>query len=175
LLAFLLGSVFAALTAASIKGITLSWNANSEPDIAGYVMYRGTNSGLYKSSNYVGNVTNFVPANLVNDVNYFFAVTAVNRAGLESAFSNEIMVKVPGTGAGGPAFSLTNTLGPGGVKITWPSGTGSVYRVLYKTNFSDNVWQQLSADIVATNGVTSWIDAAYAQSPYRFYRVLQTQ
>ena len=175
LLAFLLGCVVAALTAASIKAITLSWNPNSEPDIAGYVIYRGTKSGAYNSSNYVGNVTQYAPPNLVNDVNYFFAATAVNTSGLESDFSNEILVKVPGTGAGGSTFAVTNKLAPEGMKLTWPGGTDSVYRVLFKSNLSDSVWQQLSQDITATNGIASWIDAAYQQTPVRLYRVVQTQ
>jgi hypothetical protein len=78
------GSVFG-------REVTLTWEANSEPDLSHYVVYWGTASGIYTSnSGNIGLVTEY-KRQLPNDGKiYFFAVTAVDTAGLESDYSNEV-------------------------------------------------------------------------------------
>jgi hypothetical protein len=76
------------------KNVTLAWDRNSEPDIAGYYLYYGTATGNYATSTNAGNATN-VAVNLVPGTTYFFAVTAFNTAGQESDYSTEISYTVP--------------------------------------------------------------------------------
>jgi hypothetical protein len=85
---------FATAAFAETNSITLSWDANSEPDIAGYKLYWGTSSGVYDQSNDVSQTTASVP-NLTVGVRYYFAVTAYNKAGLESGYSEELSAIVP--------------------------------------------------------------------------------
>lgn len=71
---------------------TVSWNANSESDLAGYRVYVGTKSGSY---GFVGpfevtNRTSFTIANLPTGTTYFFAVSAFDKSGNESAKSAEV-------------------------------------------------------------------------------------
>jgi len=68
----------------------LSWNANPDPDIAGYRVYLGTGSHTYVTGISVGNVTNYTVRDLVVGMAYFFAVTAYNIEGIESTFSDEV-------------------------------------------------------------------------------------
>lgn len=76
--------------------VYFSWNANTEPDLAGYKIYAGTASGVYDDANSprdVGNVTS--GANAYFDVQnfnqaMFFALTAYNAGALESGFSTEL-------------------------------------------------------------------------------------
>ena len=74
---------------------TLSWDANTESDIAGYKMYYGDASGHYTNTIDVGKVTTMQVSNLLNGVTYFFVVTAYNTSGLESLPSNEVSYTVP--------------------------------------------------------------------------------
>ena len=74
---------------------TLSWDGNSEPDIAGYKVYYKANSSGQPAGDYdniidVGNVTTRTLEGLEEGVVYYFAVTAYDTSGLESDFSNEI-------------------------------------------------------------------------------------
>jgi len=78
--------------------VHLSWDRNPAPDIGGYRIYFGTESGRYPNI-----ITLFDSAvdpdrvvysvhNLKEDNTYFFAVTAFNYAGQESGFSSEVSV-----------------------------------------------------------------------------------
>ena len=74
----------------SAGGVTLTWDANTEGDLAGYRVYAGTVSGVYGPPIDVGNVTNYTVTNLSEGQTYFFAVTAYDTSGNESGFSSEV-------------------------------------------------------------------------------------
>jgi hypothetical protein len=70
--------------------LDLAWDANQEPDLAGYKVYYGTSSREYINSVDVGNVTSYRLDNLLEDVIFYVAVTAYDTAGNESDFSEEV-------------------------------------------------------------------------------------
>jgi hypothetical protein len=62
----------------------LSWEANKEPDIAGYeIVWRDTTEATWTHTQAVGNVTTFTIKGMSKD-NYFFAVRAVDKQGNRS-------------------------------------------------------------------------------------------
>lgn len=72
--------------------VTLAWDRNPENDIKGYRIYYGPlprSKAAYTTMVEAGNVTEFTLTNLPPGP-YFFAVTAVNLAGMESGYSNEV-------------------------------------------------------------------------------------
>lgn len=71
--------------------MSLVWDPNLEPDLAGYRLHWGTSSRSYPRTLDVGNATNTSVSDLVAGVTYYFAVTAYNAANLESDFSNEVV------------------------------------------------------------------------------------
>ena len=71
--------------------ISLAWDANSEPDLAGYIIYYGDASGDYSHSLDVGDVTEFTVTGLDDSGTYYFAATAYDRDGNESAYSEELV------------------------------------------------------------------------------------
>lgn len=79
----------------AVQSVTLAWDPNSEPDIASYKVYYGTQSGSPSQSSDVGNVTTATIANLDEGTTYFFTVRAINTARLESGPSNEVSYTTP--------------------------------------------------------------------------------
>lgn len=83
--------------------ITLIWDANTEPEVAGYKVYSGTASRTYTSSVDAGNQTTFIVTKNPS-VTTYFAVTAYAANGDESDFSNEVIYS-----AGTATTSVTTT------------------------------------------------------------------
>ena len=83
-----------ALTAPASGTAKLTWDANTESDLAGYKVYAGTASGAFGPPVDVGNVTTFDVINLQGGKTYYFAVTAYNSAD-ESGYSNEVSKSIP--------------------------------------------------------------------------------
>jgi fibronectin type 3 domain-containing protein len=75
----------------------LSWSAPSG-SVAGYRVYYGTASRSYVQAKgsglYVTNTTYTVPS-LSSGKTYYFAVTAVDASGKESAYSSEATKAIP--------------------------------------------------------------------------------
>ena len=72
--------------------VTLSWDPNTETDLAGYRIYRAPSSGGPYTR--IGQIQvmaapEFTGPALGNGT-WFFVVTAYNTAGLESGYSNEV-------------------------------------------------------------------------------------
>jgi hypothetical protein len=78
--------------------VDLTWAPNTDPDLAGYNVYRRENNGGWTRLN-----SALVPTPAYRDSNvaagrtYFYALTAVDAHGNESARSPEVSEQVPGT------------------------------------------------------------------------------
>jgi hypothetical protein len=77
--------------------VTVTWDPNTEPDVTGYVVFYGTQSGVYTFSQAVGNVTAATIDDLSAGQTYYFAVQAVSTSGLTSPLSNEVSTTIPTT------------------------------------------------------------------------------
>ncbi len=66
------------------QSVSLSWEANSEPDITGYKVHCGTSQKDIRTID-VGNKTTVTVPNLKDRTTYYFAVTAYNRTAKESS------------------------------------------------------------------------------------------
>jgi len=95
-------SLTCAATPAQAASVTLTWDAPVQangtpvPTLAGYTLYYGSQSGQYPTSLSVGLTTTYTVTNVPDGQAAYFAVKASDKAGTESAFSNEVRV-VPGT------------------------------------------------------------------------------
>ncbi len=93
--------------AAPVAAVSLSWDPNSESDLAGYNIYWGTN-GMTSLTNKIN--VGLTTSRVISNTNFVymrtntFVVTAYNTSGLESAFSNSVF------------FVLTNTTNPSVVR-----------------------------------------------------------
>jgi len=139
LIRYLLVFIFLCVPAASwAASVTLRWQANSEPDIAGYNLYYGTASRAYGPPLPASKATSYTVDNLVEGRTYYFALTALDTSGNESGYSSEISATATSfQKSSASALSLPSTawLGmiPGGdqshfdkVTFTFPGKSGNV-------------------------------------------------
>ncbi len=81
---------FAATAAEGL--IALSWNSNTEPDLAGYDIYRGTDDGGWKD--YLVGVdkftTTYMDIDIIANTIYFYQISARDDSGNNSDRSNQI-------------------------------------------------------------------------------------
>ena len=135
-------SVLAFSSIAAAQSATLAWNANTEPDLAGYRVEFGTVSGSPTTTVDVGNVTQRQFTGLQAGVTYYFRVKAYNTANLESAPSSEVS-HTPPVSVVPTLTSISPTSGP---------STGGTIITLTGTNFVSGATVRVNG--VAATGVT---------------------
>ncbi|MGD0614730.1 MAG: Ig-like domain-containing protein, partial [Verrucomicrobiota bacterium] len=85
----------------------MAWDPSPDTNVVGYNVYYGVASRTYTNIVDVGDVTNATISGLVEGTTYYFAVTAYNILGMESAYSAEVSYTVPAsTGTGNQAPTL---------------------------------------------------------------------
>lgn len=77
----------------------LTWVASPSPDVTGYRVYFGTHPGTYQQPRGAGVLVAGKLTVLLNgftrNTRFYFAVTAVDAAGNESEYSNEVSKEMP--------------------------------------------------------------------------------
>jgi hypothetical protein len=71
--------------------VTLAWDPNIEPDVAGYKVYYGTSGGNYTHWIDAGNSTQYTLTGLADGATYYFAASAYDTQDNESNFSEEVV------------------------------------------------------------------------------------
>jgi len=112
------------------SSLEISWNANSEPDIAKYLVYFGTSPGSHPTVRNAGPSTTYTLQGLTLGVTYYVVVSAVNTSGVEGS---------PSTEASGAPHSFFGIAPPRTIEdlmvtqsgndliLTWGAVTTSIY------------------------------------------------
>lgn len=131
-----------ALTWAQAAQVQLTWDTPTSadgtvvPNLAGYKLYYGLSSGNYNFPTIdVGLQTSYTVPDLVDGQTYYFAVTAYDRSGRESSYSNEVSTTV-GAAALVANFSVSPAQGPAPLPVTFINlSTGNI--TAWHWNFGD--------------------------------------
>jgi RHS repeat-associated protein len=111
------------------REISLSWTANTEPDVIGYRVYYGTSPGSHPNMLDIGNVTTATITGLTNGVAEYMVVTAYNSIG-ESDESAEVSAIPNLNPAGQPGYTPGTDAGyfvwVGTTHLRW-SGDGQAH------------------------------------------------
>ena len=151
--------------AADSGTVTLAWDG-SDPNVAGYRLYYGSESRTYPVVIDVGPATSCSVSNLVFGTTYFFAVTAYSHFGMESDFSSEIVY------APGPRLRIASIfVDDGGTVLSWASEPGALYRVLATQTLTDPVWVDVSGPLFAASTTRLWTQIRTPGDSSLFYRV----
>lgn len=70
--------------------VLIEWDANTDSDLAGYRIHRGTRRDNLTITLDVATATSYLDANVTNDTTYYYAVSAYDLDGNESVYSDTI-------------------------------------------------------------------------------------
>lgn len=90
---FILLILLIVFSSAAMYQIKFSWDANTEPDLAGYKLYRSQESGVYPEQAFKimpYDATSDIVENINFGIPQYFVITAFDQAGKESGYSNEV-------------------------------------------------------------------------------------
>ena len=71
--------------------VSLTWDPNTESDLAGYLLSYGTASGQYTITIDVGNVSSYQFSEPNPSIRYYLALRAYDTGGAISPYSNEVV------------------------------------------------------------------------------------
>ncbi len=149
--------------------VTVAWNPSPSQGVVGYRLYYGAVSRGYTNSLVTGNVATFPVSGLLSGVTYYFAITAVDAQGLESAFSNEISYS-----QGIPGAQLQIRAGSGGQFVVTVAGrVGHTFNIEATQDFSS--WNVIGTVSLLSSGSSDFTDTNAASFPRRFYRTRDPQ
>ncbi len=80
------------LMSLNAREITISWNASSDKDVAGYKVYYGLSSRKYKYCIDTKKSTQYTIPSIPDSGKIYFAVTAYDSEGNESQYSEEVSI-----------------------------------------------------------------------------------
>ncbi len=115
--------------------VTLAWDANTDPAVAGYKLYYGYASRIYGTPVDVSNVTQYTLTGIEEVKTSYFAVTAYDINSNESAFSTELecFTLVPAStvnGAISPSTAVVVSRGMSQAFTVTPAATYAIDDVL---------------------------------------------
>lgn len=125
----LISALVALPTLAQASTVTIAWNANTESNIGGYLVFFGTRSGNYDGYVDVGAATTAVMNAADSTKTHYFAVAAYTTSGLRSALSAEV-TWTPGSPSLLNPGSQTSTVGQNvrlQLSATDPAGVALMY------------------------------------------------
>jgi len=150
------------------QSVTLVWNANTDPNVAGCNIYYGVSSHNYTNMINAGNVTNTTISGLVAGVTYYFAATDYDSVGAQSDYSNEAIYKVPST-----LSQMKIRHAPAGQFILTMTGLiGQTYDVQATQDLK--TWTVIGTVTMGAGGSLDFTDTNAANFQNRFYRMQQT-
>src|SRR6185437_1643460 len=145
------------------QSVTLAWDQNTDPVVAGYNMYYGVASHIYTNKIDVGNATSVRIPGLVEGTTYFFSVTAYSVPGLESGFADALSYTVPGAF---PKVQIVATEGQFFLTVT--GLTGHSYDIEATEDFT--TWTIVSTITLGASGSSDTTDPNAASFSRRYYR-----
>ena len=125
-LLFLVAFVLLAFPAVGQKAkVRLTWDPNPESDLGGYRVYYGPTSRGYTNFQQFGKANTNTVTGLLDNTPYYFAVTAFNTNGLESDYSNEVLIVTQGNRPGAPSNAAGSQIPDVVYRIEWRGKTNS--------------------------------------------------
>jgi hypothetical protein len=142
------------------SALRVSWDANTENDLAGYRVYYGLSAGKYENVITIGNATSQTIGNLSGGSTYYFVITALDQAGNESRPSQELSVAIPADVTPAPIAApvvsqvMATNLTASAASIAWSTSHAADSRVEYGLDAAYGSASALDTLLVTAHAVT---------------------
>jgi hypothetical protein len=159
-------------SAVGINDVFVDWDANNEPDLAGYNIYRSTvsGSGFVKQNVTLLIASEYRDFTTVASTTYYYRATAVDQTGNESVPSAEATWAVPGTDTTPPADPTGLVLVPStsGILLSWTANTESDFQDYEVDRSATGVggWST-----IGTPGAATLNDTGAVAGAVNYYRI----
>lgn len=150
---------------ANAATITVAWDANTESDLAGYVLEYGTSAGVYSSSIDVGRTISYSVPSLTPGTRYYFAVRAYNTFGETSDRSTEVS-DVAAEAPPPPPPSGTGLVAAYGFEEGAGALAGDASGHANHATISGAIWHDAGrfGKALSFDGIDDWVTIADAES-----------
>ncbi|MDT8317351.1 MAG: CARDB domain-containing protein, partial [bacterium] len=147
----------------------LNWLANTEPDLAGYNVYRETNEEWIQINHSLITGTSYTDSSLINGI-HTYRVTAEDASGNESMPSSEVSADVALATLQVPVITAVYTVPEGGaLDISWESPEGeSAYYNLYRSMKEGSDYEKINETLIAD---ISYLDSGLTNGTVYYYAV----
>jgi hypothetical protein len=118
---------FVICACAQADTITLAWDANTQPDLAGYRLYYEDMTGVQvaiMTMQDLGNTTSATLSNLLPGHIYYFVVTDYNISGVESGPSNQVRYLAP-TAPAAPSNLVALAVSRSEIDLSWADNSNN--------------------------------------------------
>ncbi len=138
--------------------VDLNWSDNSEPDLAGYTVFRADTAGGPYTSLAPGLAASvYSDTGVVNGTTYYYVVTATDTSGNESANSNEVEATPVATAGPEPIdFDLFEIESYGGTQDR--TGTVEILHDGATLSLTGNLWKKISFPYEVTHNTVIEFD-----------------
>lgn len=155
----------------------LSWDANSESDLAGYKIYYGLSvrtstcpTGGYASVIDAGNTTYYLLSSLQNEVTFYFSVTAYDTSNNESCLSNEVSKYMSPSGdevaPSVPSNLLAAPASATQIDLSWGTSTDNVGVAGYRIYRAGTLLTSVTSLTYSDTGLSPSTEYSYTVSAY---------
>lgn len=157
------------------QSVELTWDQSSSDDIVAYKVYYGTTSLVYPNSITYGDVSDVVVPGLSDGTTYYFAVSAIDAEGDESALSSEVVYVAP-SAASLALQAQGSSAALGAVALSWnASSDPDVYAYTVNYGLSSGDYTNSIVFYDSTNGIISGLSPGvtyyFSVSPMDAYGV----
>ncbi|MCS7033590.1 MAG: fibronectin type III domain-containing protein, partial [Phycisphaerae bacterium] len=156
------------------SGISLNWDDNTEPDLAGYNIYRATSSGgpfTRLNTSGLRGLSDFIDTTAPVGATSFYRVSAVDGSGNESSFATVSAFRPVSGNTPASATNVSATpLGVNSVRIDWTDNSGNElgFRIERRLQSSQS-WTTVGQ---ANINATSFTDETVSGGTAYAYRVI---
>ncbi len=161
---------------ASGNALSLSWTANTEPDLNNYMVYRSFYPGFTPGpTNLVGSPSsnNFYDSGLIDGITYYYRIRGVDEVPNLGPVSDEVSETPYDPVAPAKVLGVSVTVIPTGnqVNLTWTASTATDFDHYKVYRSTTSGFTPGGTNLIATPSINYYVDSGLTDGIFYYYRI----